>query len=73
MTAQLVFLQFLDPNIQNHNLFSAIAPLLSSSSEKIIEGEYIVVFKREASTDEGERERERAQQQLIVTRIKRDH
>ena len=36
------------------------APLLSSSSAKIIEGEYIIVFKREASTDEGERaERER--------------
>ena len=34
------------------------APLLSSSSAKIIEGEYIIVFKREASTDEGERERE---------------
>lgn len=31
---------------------TAIAPLLSSSSSKIIEGEYIVVFKREASTDQ---------------------
>ena len=39
-------------------MLSAAAPLLSSSSAKIIEGEYIVVFKREASTDEGERERQ---------------
>ena len=43
------------------------APLLSSSSAKIIEGEYIIVFKREASTDEGERaERERERERTLV-------
>ena len=45
------------------------APLLSSSSAKIIEGEYIIVFKREASTDEGERERERERTLVLVHNV----